>query len=217
MIYSLQNTFAQNYWCNAQSNKLMFLKKLITSIVFSLLFSFQSCTNEKKVQSYYEVIKSCEPVIVNDTIRSNFDCLDGAPIPEFSIIDINGNTISNETMKGKLTLLNFWFIECPPCIEEMPSLSRINDIFRGKNFNIISICRNSRTELDEFLKDHSFPYRVAADGRTVLEEIFKNPFGYPSNVLVDEIGKIINVYHALIEENKNTEYEVFINEVRKNL
>ena len=194
----------------------------IKHLLFLLALLFcSSCvkdTYEKRVSNYMETLTNLDdPKEKVSYMMSGHDILIGVQIPPFRIAGTDGEIISNESIKGKLVLLNFWFIECPSCIEELPTLDKIHEIFNGEKFEIISICRNSKPDLEEFLLDNSIPYRVAADGRQVLEEVFQWPFGYAANILVDEKGKIINVYRALIDGRKNNQYEEFINEVRNRL
>ncbi len=193
-------------------------KNLLFLYILFICLSFTGDSYNKRIMDNREKLNS----LVNmeekiEYLKSNHTLLNGVQLPPFSIADTSGLIISNESFKGKMTLLNFWFIGCPPCIEEMPSLDKIHEIFKEENFEIISVCTDSKSDLEEFLKDHQIPYRVAADGRELLEKVFQWPFGYPSNVLIDEKGKVIKVYRALIESNKKSDYEKFVNEVRNRL
>src|SRR6185437_10738112 len=57
----------------------------------------------------------------------------GAPLPDFSFKDINGNAISLQKLKGKPIVINFWFTACVPCIEEMPALNELKDKFKNSD------------------------------------------------------------------------------------
>src|SRR5215217_207039 len=45
------------------------------------------------------------------------------PLADFSFTDIKGNKLSKTDLKGKVVVFNFWFVECGPCIREMPELN----------------------------------------------------------------------------------------------
>src|SRR5689334_17526979 len=46
----------------------------------------------------------------------------GTPFPEFEVYDLNGKRFTNAELKGKVVVLNFWFIGCSPCEMERPTL-----------------------------------------------------------------------------------------------
>jgi thiol-disulfide isomerase/thioredoxin len=45
--------------------------------------------------------------------------------PPFALKDMRGNTVSLESMRGKVVVLNFWTKTCGPCLEEMPDLAEL--------------------------------------------------------------------------------------------
>lgn len=62
-------------------------------------------------------------------------------IPSFPVINENGDSLDvKELVKGKIAILNFWFIPCPPCMREMGALNDLYNRFsRNNNFSFISI------------------------------------------------------------------------------
>ena len=60
------------------------------------------------------------------------------PFPQFSV-STNNKECSNETLKGKVVFINFWFAACAPCMAEMDELNKLFEKFKqNKNFEFVS-------------------------------------------------------------------------------
>jgi peroxiredoxin len=53
--------------------------------------------------------------------------------PNFSLKDLHGATVSLESLKGKVVVLNFWSKTCGPCLEEMPELADLTKILANRS------------------------------------------------------------------------------------
>jgi peroxiredoxin len=53
--------------------------------------------------------------------------------PAFSLRDMRGGSVSLESMRGKVVVLNFWSKTCGPCLEEMPDLAELAKIVRDRS------------------------------------------------------------------------------------
>ena len=53
--------------------------------------------------------------------------------PDFSLKDLKGNTVTLESLRGKVVVLNFWTKTCGPCLEEMPQLAEMAQIIRDRH------------------------------------------------------------------------------------
>ncbi|MEQ1677280.1 MAG: TlpA disulfide reductase family protein [Chitinophagaceae bacterium] len=112
----------------------------------------------------------------------------GKPFPLFKWIDINGNLFSNDQLKGKTVVLNFWHTSCIPCIAEMPLLNKLVEKYSGDKVVFIGIAPNSKQELTGFLKKKEFRYNQVPgiDGKA-----FFSPFpGWPVHVVLNGEGII---------------------------
>ena len=53
--------------------------------------------------------------------------------PDFTLPDKDGKAWKLSDQRGKVVLMNFWSITCPPCVEEMPSLSALAQMAEGRD------------------------------------------------------------------------------------
>jgi peroxiredoxin len=53
--------------------------------------------------------------------------------PGFALKDMHGASVSLDSLRGKVVLLNFWSKTCKPCLEEMPSLAELTQVVRDRS------------------------------------------------------------------------------------
>jgi len=90
----------------------------------------------------------------------------GKPAPELEVTDINGNSISLASLKGKIVLLDFWTSWSPPCLADAPSLDKLYARYSGNNLMIIGISVNEERDVVERLlqkKSHVFPVVLTSE------------------------------------------------------
>ena len=52
--------------------------------------------------------------------------------PGFALKDLRGATVTLESLRGKVVVLNFWSKTCGPCLEEMPDLAELTKIIKDR-------------------------------------------------------------------------------------
>lgn len=114
-----------------------------STIPFYQLYPLDSFANSS--------IKSAIINVASWTIQ-RFD-MEGATFPEFNFTDLNGVNYSNASTKGKIIVLKCWFVNCAPCVQEMPELNKIVSQFKDReDILFISLARDSSEKLTTFLK-----------------------------------------------------------------
>lgn len=107
----------------------------------------------------------------------------------------NGNYAENY-LKGKPTIVNFWFTSCPPCIKEIPDLNKLKKHF-GDNVNFVAITFDGNKKVDKFLKKWPLnDFEIITNAQNSINRLKIR--SYPMTFLLNKEGEIINVYGALM-------------------
>ena len=115
-------------------------------------------------------------------------CIVGKPIPRFKEKTMAGEKIDNEFIKGKIAVINFWFIACPPCVAEIPGFNRAVYEFKDSNVVFLAFSTDSKSELKDFLAKTGFDFTVIPGS-----EVANSAFGIserPITFIIDPGGKV---------------------------
>lgn len=110
--------------------------------------------------------------------------------PHFKIKDITGKYFSDSDLMGKITLINFWFESCHPCVAEFKSLNEIFEKFENnKLFRFITFTFEQPSSINEIIKKYSLKFPIITISQN---ECYRLNFrsGFPTNIIVDKKGKV---------------------------
>jgi cytochrome c-type biogenesis protein len=80
--------------------------------------------------------------------------------PPFTVTDMNGQTVSLASLKGKPVFLNFWATWCPPCVGEMPDIQRMYAKYGDKVHFVIVNIDGTKPDVTAFMENHAFSFPV---------------------------------------------------------
>jgi len=124
----------------------------------------------------------------NEQVRQPQQDQVGSDAPDFSALDMNGKTYSLSSLKGKVVVINFWFVECKPCVIEMPELNEIVEKYKSEEVVFLAFAMNEKPKIESFLKKHTFDYTILPDSGTVIRD-YKIK-SYPAHIILDQNSKI---------------------------
>lgn len=115
----------------------------------------------------------------------------GEPTPDFELPDLDGRKVQLSGFRGKVVVLNFWATWCPPCVEEMPSLNRFQEMFAPRNVVVLAVSVDDDEEaLRRFVADHRLKMIIARDpGRKVSARY--QTYKYPETYVLDRRGRLV--------------------------
>ena len=118
----------------------------------------------------------------------------GTISPTFELYDVNNRIVTLESLKGKLVYIDIWGTWCLPCIQEIPSLKKIEKEFRNKDIHFVSICTNDKKEnFEKFVNDKELSgiQLFAPDSNISFFKDYQLKT-FPRFILIDKEGKIID-------------------------
>ena len=79
-------------------------------------------------------------------------------IDKIRLKDLNEQPINLERYKGKTIFINFWATWCKPCIEEMPSIEKAQNILRNEEVIFLLASGESIEEIDAFRDNRNYKF-----------------------------------------------------------
>lgn len=104
--------------------------------------------------------------------------------------DLSGQKIGIKELAGKVIVLNFWFIGCPPCRAEIPDLKKLSEIYKdNKDVIFVAIALDEGYDVKDFVKTNPLgEYHLLYSGRYLAGK-YGVKF-YPTNVVIGRDGKV---------------------------
>ena len=116
----------------------------------------------------------------------------GLEVPDFAFPDINGQEVSLSAQRGKVVLVNVWATWCPPCRREMPSMQRLYEKFKGKNFEILAVSIDSeeREAVAPFMRKMNLTFPALLDPGETIRSLY-GITGVPESFIIDKQGILV--------------------------
>jgi thiol-disulfide isomerase/thioredoxin len=115
---------------------------------------------------------------------------DGAPAPRFRAKTTVGESFNNESVKGKVVLLEFWTTWCQYCHDEEALIEEVNKEFAAKGLIVLAIdVAESKKTVKKYLEQHPRACRIVLTEDTNLAAMYQANV-YPIYVVIDRDGNI---------------------------
>lgn len=131
---------------------------------------------------------------------STSDATDTSVFPSFQAKDLDGNEVDSSIFsQNAVTVVNFWFNACTPCVEELPVLNKLNEELKAKGGQVIGVNTDSLdgdedgiAEAKSILEKQGAAYtNLSLDSDSEAGKYATNIMAFPTTVLVDRNGNII--------------------------
>lgn len=136
----------------------------------------------------------------SDTTGQENNTENVSPFRNFSGMDFDGNSVDESLFsENAVTVLNFWFTGCKPCVAELPMLNELNDAIKSMGGEVVGI--NTETfdgneaaiqEASAILESQGAKYRnLSIDSASDAGKYASDIMAFPTTILVDRNGNIV--------------------------
>ena len=172
-----------------------------TFLFLLLALPLLSQAQSNKAASYQDAKDNCRRIAeeknkasTGSMVYTGPDCMIGAMAPDFSVVTMDGRPFSTDSLKGKISIINFWMISCPPCIAEIPGLNNVVKKYGRDEFNFIAIGMDDEKDINHFLNNNPWTFDQLASGSKLIFDVFKIGWGFPTTFVLDKEGVIIGAF-----------------------
>ena len=160
-----------------------------------------------------EIAKLEKESSASDKSTSNKSDSSSSVFSGFAGKDLDGNNVDESLFsKNAVTVVNFWFSGCKPCVAELPELNKLNEKLKEMGGEVVGI--NTETlddnqdgikEAKKILEKQGASYRnLTFDSNSELGKYARNIVAFPTTILVDRNGNIVGEpLLGGIDEQKN--------------
>ena len=119
---------------------------------------------------------------------------------DFKGKDLDGNAVDDSLFaNNKVTVVNFWFSGCKPCVGELSKLNELNETLKemggevvGINTDTLDDNQDGIKEAKEIMKAQGASYKnLTFDSDSTVGKYAGNIMAFPTTVLVDKDGNIV--------------------------
>lgn len=116
----------------------------------------------------------------------------GLPAPDFTFPGIDGKMVSLSDFRGKVVLVNIWATWCTSCVEEMPSMERLYEKLKGKDFEILAVSIDSLgvKVVAPFMKKYKLTFPALIDSAGTIGAGYRTT-GVPESFIIDKNGILV--------------------------
>ncbi|HEY0809277.1 MAG TPA: TlpA disulfide reductase family protein [Longimicrobiales bacterium] len=135
------------------------------------------------------------------TLRDRFSPVGvGSRVPVYSAQTLDGQSLSLQSLRGKVVVLNVWATWCKPCRTEMPALERLQQKFSANGLQVVAVSVDAPLgtlgglgqpggDVRAYVESLGLTFTVLHDPKRTIEQLFLVP-GLPTTFVIDRNGRI---------------------------
>ena len=171
----------------------------------------KSAQEISEIENKLTELEKQHPEILNEETDANGDV---QKFPSFEGKDLDGNEVKSDELfsANAVTVVNFWFTTCSPCVGELGDLDALNKELAEKGGALIGVNaftldgdKTAIADAKEVLAKKGATYQnVYFDSSSPAGAFTANIFAFPTTYVVDRNGNIVGepIVGAITEKNQ---------------
>ena len=129
--------------------------------------------------------------------------LKGKPMVGFKMTDTKGKVHTNQSLKGKVVVLDFWATWCGPCKAASPTMQKLHEKFVKQGLVVIGANTfeqgaGAKTAAAGYAKEHGYTYTFTSQNDALAQKLGIK--GIPAFLFIGRDGKVAEVQTGFGEE-----------------
>jgi cytochrome c biogenesis protein CcmG/thiol:disulfide interchange protein DsbE len=94
------------------------------------------------------------------------------PLPEFSLRTLQGQTVTSQSLKDGIVVLDFWATWCEGCITEIPAFNRLEQKYGPRGVKVIGLAVQSgwAKDIRKFARQYKMRYSLLVGNDDIVSE-----------------------------------------------
>lgn len=116
---------------------------------------------------------------------------EGGQAPDFTLTNLDGESISLSDFRGKPVIINLWSTRCIPCVGEMPHIQAVYNKRSSQGLVILAINVSDSTAVArEFISSKGYTFTALLDPQNKVSQKYCLPQAIPITLFIDSEGTI---------------------------
>lgn len=122
----------------------------------------------------------------------------------FSYRNENEETVSTESLKGKVVFINFWASWCPPCRAEMPSINELYKQFKNDERYVFVFINEDedKQKAINYLKKEGFNMPIMTSASAISQELYSGTL--PTTIVLNKAGEVAMKHEGMAKYNSGS-------------
>ena len=157
---------------------------------------------------YYSFVRSARLFLTLLVLLASAGCYRGSrpprigtAAPDFTVQD-SDRKVALSDFRGKVLVLNYWATWCAPCVEEIPSLVKMQQRMKDKNVVVLAVSVDvDDAAYHRFLKDHQVDFLTVRDPDQKANNLY-GTFKFPETYIIDRNGIVRRKFIGPVDWNE---------------
>ena len=131
----------------------------------------------------------------NSVINSSVSDLESLQLKS-SFVDLEENNLDLSKFNNGKVVISYWATWCAPCIKEMPSIKRAEEILDDYGYTFLLVSDETISKISNFKNEMNFDLKFLKSNKS-FESI--GVYAMPTSYIFDENGEIVETIVGVVE------------------
>ncbi len=122
--------------------------------------------------------------------------LKGKQMPAFTLTALDGTKMTNQSLRGKVVVMDFWATWCGPCKAAAPKVQKMHDEWKNKGVVVLGMNTWERNDKEgknaaAYVKEHNYTYTQTINNDELAKTLQVE--GVPTFIVMDKTGKVVEI------------------------